>query len=164
MDNTLIATIILGIVGIGITAYYSWHTKKIADEQMLKQLFTEFNQRYNVLNDHLFLIEQEFRTIELLNQAENSRELKQKVIDYFSLCAEEFFWYYHKKRIDTLIWKSWQSGMNYWYNEVPAIKALWEVDLKANGKESYYITDHVEFFIDSNNGSKTRSQFINGKN
>jgi hypothetical protein len=154
MDNTLIATIILGAVGIGITAYYSRQNKKIADEQMLKQLFTEFNLRYDALNNYLFKIEQEFPTIDLLDQAENSSELKQKVIDYFSLCAEEFYWYHHKKRIDILIWKSWQSGMNYWYNEVPAIKALWEEEVKSNGKESYYITNHVEFFIDSKNRSK----------
>jgi len=147
MDNTLIATLILGIVGIGITAYYSWHTKKIADEQMLKQLFTEFNLRYDELNDYLFQIDKEYRTKETLEQAENSRELKQKVIDYFILCAEEFYWYHHKKRIDPLIWKSWQSGMNYWYNKVPAIKELWDEEVKANGKESYYITDNVEFFI-----------------
>lgn len=154
MDNTLFATIILGLVGITITAYYSWHTKKIADEQMLKQLFTEFNQRYDVLNNYLFQIAQEYSTMDLLNQAENSRELKQKVIDYFSLCAEEFYWYHHKNRIDYKIWKSWYSGMNYWYNKVPAIKALWNEEVMSNGKESYYITNHVEFFIDSKNGSK----------
>jgi len=151
MEN-LLATIILGLVGIGITAYYSRHNKKIANEQMLKQLFTEFNQRYNVLNDYLFLIEKEFPTIELLNQAENSRELKQKVIDYFSLCAEEFFWYHHKKRIDSLIWKSWHSGMNYWYNNVPSIRALWDEEVKSNGKTSYYITNNVEFFVDEKKG------------
>lgn len=148
MDNTLIATIILGIVGIVITAYYSWHTKKIADEQMLKQLFTEFNQRYDVLNNYLFQIAQEYPTLDLLDKAENSKLMKQRVIDYFSLCAEEFYWYHHKKRVDSLIWKSWHSGMNYWYNEVPAIKALWEKEVKSNGKESYYINNNVEFFID----------------
>jgi hypothetical protein len=148
MDNTLIASIILGLLGVSITIYYSRHTKKIADEQMQKQLFTEFNLRYDVLNNYLSLIEQEFPTIELLEKAQNSKELKQKVIDYFSLCAEEFYWYHHKNRIDSLIWKSWQSGMNYWYNEVPSIKALWEEELKSNGKVSYYINSNVEFFID----------------
>lgn len=146
MDNSLWSTILLGIVGFGISIYYSWHTKKIAHEQMLKQLFTEFNSRYDAINNYLVQIEGEYPTLELLENAENSNFLKQKVIDYFSLCAEEFYWFYHKKRIDNLIWNSWQSGMNYWYNNVPAIKSLWDREVETNGKESYYITNHVEFF------------------
>ena len=113
---------------------------------MLKQLFTEFNSRYDAINNYLVQIEGEYPTLELLENAENSNFLKQKVIDYFSLCAEEFYWFYHKKRIDNLIWNSWQSGMNYWYNNVPAIKSLWDREVETNGKESYYITNHVEFF------------------
>ena len=147
MDNTLLATMILGGLGALITAYYSWHTKKIADEQMLKQLFTEFNLRYDLLNNYLVQIERGYPTIEQLNQAKNSEKLKQKVIDYFSLCAEEFYWHHHEKRIDPIIWKSWQSGMNYWYNNVPAIKSLWEMEVEANGRLSYYINNKTEFFI-----------------
>lgn len=146
MESSIITTIIFGSLGIGITVYYSMHTKKLAHEQMMKQLFTEFNKRYNKLNDSLSIIEREYPTIEQLHDAEDSIKLKQKVIDYFSLCAEEFFWYYHKKRIDSVIWKSWQSGMSYWYNNVPAIKALWEEEVRVNGKASYYIVDQVEFF------------------
>ena len=153
MDQTLLSTIILGIIGIAITLYYSRHSKKLAHEQMLKQLFTEFNDRYDNLNNYLVEIEKNYPTLELLEKAKNSAELKQKVIDYFSLCAEEFFWYHHKGRIDGIIWKSWNAGMNYWYNDVPAIKDLWELEIKANGKASYYITDGHEFFkID--NGKK----------
>lgn len=146
MDSTLIATLILGLIGIGVTAYYSWHTKKIAHEQMLKQLFTEFNIRYDELNNSLADIERDFNTIDKFNNAENVIKLRQKVIAYFILCSEEFFWYYHKKRIDPLIWKSWQAGMNYWYNNVPAIKELWKKEVETTGKQSYYITNKVEFF------------------
>ncbi len=146
MDNTLVATIILGVIGIIVTGYYSRHTKKLAHEQLLKQLFTEFNGRYDKLNNYMSLIEKQYPTIELLSEAKDADILKQKVIDYFSLCAEEFFWYYHKKRIDTVIWKSWQSGMNYWYNHVPAIKYLWELEVQTIGKSSYYITNNIEFF------------------
>jgi hypothetical protein len=146
MDSTLIATLILGTIGISVTAYYSWHTKSIAHEQMLKQLFTEFNQRYNGLNDYLCEIERNYPTLELLNKAENAEFLKRKVVDYFSLCAEEFYWYYHKKRIEPLIWESWKAGMNYWYQKVPVIRELWEFEVRNNGKKSYYITNQVEFF------------------
>lgn len=154
MNTDIIVTIILGFVGSSIAAlnyYYNW---KLAKDKMNKELFTEFNNRYDKLNDYLYQIAQEYPTVELLDKAKNSKKLKQKVIDYFSLCAEEFYWYHHKKRIDSLIWKSWHSGMNYWYNEVPAIKALWEEEVKSNGKESYYINNNVEFFIDFKKGGK----------
>jgi len=146
MDKNLLSSVILGILGLLFTLYYSQHNKKLAHEQLLKQLFTEFNRRYDELNNFLIIIERNFSTLEALNKAENSDVLRQKVIDYFSLCAEEFYWFYHKKRIDEIIWKSWQSGMNYWYNNVPAIKSLWDQEVATNGKESYYITNHVEFF------------------
>lgn len=146
MDNTLWATIILSIVGFIITAYYSRHTQKIADEQLLKQLFTEFNLRYDDLNNYLIEIEKHYPTLELLDKSERAELLKQKVIDYFILCSEEFYWYYHKHRIDKIIWHSWHAGMNYWYNEVPVIKYLWEKEIEANGEESYYIINKEGFF------------------
>ena len=151
MDFNIPATLSLTIIATGITAYYARHTKKIADEQMLKQLFKEFNERYDKLNDTLSEVQTKYSTFDDLNQAPNSGELKKKVNDYFSLCAEEFYWYKHKKRIDKLLWESWQTGMNYWYNNVPSIKALWDKEVLVSGKRSYYITDNDEFFIPTRN-------------
>lgn len=141
------AAVIIAVGGGLITARYSRHSKEIADDQMLKELFTEFNQRYGTLNNKLREIETKYPTLNQLN-AENERSdvLKQAVIDYFILCSEEFFWYHHKKRIDPLIWNSWQSGMLYWYS-VPVIRELWEAEVKESGKASYYITDEKEFFV-----------------
>lgn len=147
-------TLILGFIGFRLTMYYSQHTKKIEDEKMMKELFTEFNKRYDEINDYLVEIECKFPSFDELEKAQSDIHenygdfLKQKVIDYFSLCAEEFYWFHYKERIDPIIWESWHSGMNYWYNEVPAIKRLWEIEIEANGKESYYITDETEFFVD----------------
>ena len=146
MDSSVLSTIILGFVGIGITLYYSLHSKKLAHDQMMKELFDEFNKRYSVLNNSLVEIETKYSTTEKLNSATNSFSLKQAVQDYFNLCAEEFYWYHHKGRIDKIVWDSWQSGMIYWYN-VPSIKDLWEREIQLNGKESYYIVDKTEFFI-----------------
>lgn len=153
MDSTLIATIILGATGIVVTIVYSWQAHKLVHEQMQKQLFKEFNERYAALNDYLVDIQSKCPTLEQLNRHDKCTELKRKVNDFFNLCAEEFYWWKHKKRIDTLVWNSWQHGMNYWYNSVPAIKAMWEMEVKSSGKESYYIIDKDEFFIsDSNKG------------
>jgi len=147
MDSTILATIVLGALGILITGYYSRHTKKISDEQLLKQLFTEFNERYSILNDHLKEVENKYKTLSELEKSKDADFLKKNVIDYFSLCAEEYYWYKHKKRIDKLIWVSWQSGMNYWYNKVPAIKDLWNIEVKENGKLTYYIEEGENGFF-----------------
>jgi hypothetical protein len=146
MDITLIATIILGATGILVTIVYSWQAHKLAHEQMQKQLFKEFNERYAAINDFLVDIQNNCPTMEQLNQHKDSVLLKRKVNDFFNLCAEEFFWWKYKSRIDDIVWESWQKGMNYWYNNVPAIKAMWEKEMAATGKRSYYITDEVEFF------------------
>lgn len=146
MDSTLIATIVLGVTGIGITAYYSRHTKRLAHDQMLKELFTDFNNEYGKLHKKLTEVADKYSTTEKLITAPNAEELKHTIRSYFILCSEEFFWYYHKKRIDRRIWDSWQSGMLYWY-AVPSIRDLWEAEVKESGKRSYYITDEKEFFI-----------------
>ncbi|NVN96683.1 hypothetical protein HXX01_00280 [Candidatus Nomurabacteria bacterium] len=145
MDSTILFSVIISVVGIGLTAYYAKHSKKIAHEQMLKQLFTEFNHRYDLLNTFLSRIEQECPTKEQFLKHEQAEMLRLKVVDYFCLCAEEFFWYQHKGRIDLIIWNSWQSGMNYWYR-IPTIKYLWDEEVKSNGKSTYYITNSKEFF------------------
>jgi hypothetical protein len=71
-------------------------------------------------------------------------EYKNAVIDYFNLCAEEYFWF-KKGRIDEKIWKSWQAGMKAWYKH-DSIKRLWKEET-ANGKMSYYLEKEEEFFI-----------------
>lgn len=144
MDTT--SSIILGSVGLVITAFIAWRSAKLSHDQMLKELFKEFNERYAVLNNTLYSIEAKYSTLEKLNAAPDSFALKQAVQDYFNLCAEEFFWYYHKKRIDKKIWDSWQSGMLYWYG-IPAIRDMWEAEVKESGKASYYITNEKEFFV-----------------
>lgn len=149
MDTSLanlLCTLILGVVGVIITSRYNKHIKNLTQEKLQQDLFKEFNARYQLLNDDLVRIEREYPTLEKLNQSQDADQLRQRVIEYFILCAEEFYWYHHKKRIDALIWNSWQVGMNYWYNRVPAIKSLWESEVKAGGKASYYITDKHEFF------------------
>lgn len=147
MDITLLSSIVLGGFGTFITIYYAGHSRKLSNEQMLKQLFSEFNHRYDLLNSFLSQIERECPSMEQFQKHNQADLLKLKVVDYFCLCAEEFFWYHHKRRIDPLIWNSWQSGMNYWYR-IPTIKYLWEEEVKSNGKSTYYITNSKEFFED----------------
>jgi hypothetical protein len=144
MDATIISTIILGSVGVVLTIYYSHHSKQIARDIMMKELFTEFNRRYDELNDDLQFIHDHYRTTEELQKAENYAYLKNRIIDFFNICAEEYFWY-QKDRIDKNVWMSWNAGMKFWYR-VPAIKDLWIEETKEEGLTSYYITNGKHFF------------------
>jgi hypothetical protein len=145
MSEAVILSAILGFFGLLITIVYNNFNSRLAKDRIQKELFTEFNERYDKLNDSLYKIQLECHNIEDL---ENNTDLKPKLMDFFNLCSEEFYWFYHKKRIDPIIWHSWQKGMNYWYNNVPVIKKMWENEMKLSGKLSYYITDKMEFFKD----------------
>ncbi len=147
MDSTLLSTLVLGGVGSIVTYYYSRQSKQLAHDQMMKELFADFNTRYSKLNNALFEIEEKYKSTDQLNRAPNATFLKQTVLDYFNLCAEEFYWYYHKGRIDKIIWNSWHSGMIYWHDNVEAIRDMWKAEVEANGKSSYYIIDEKEFFV-----------------
>lgn len=147
MDNLSITTAISTMVLGSIALYFSWQQKKIAHDQMMKELFTEFNKRYDDVNQFLEEIERLYPTIDALNLAPNAVELKNRAIDYFNLCAEEYFWY-NKNRVDKEIWNSWFEGMNYWYNNVSSIKTLWEIEIREKGRKTYYIENGVGFFID----------------
>ncbi|MEP7321599.1 MAG: hypothetical protein ABI761_06755 [Saprospiraceae bacterium] len=115
---------------------------------MQRELFREFNERYDKLNSNLYLIKDKYPTLSDLETAENPDQLKNTIIDFFNLCAEEYYWYHHKGRIDKLIWTSWQDGMNFWF-KVPAIQDLWRIEVDSNGMSSYYIDDNKGFFMDN---------------
>lgn len=144
MDASIISSIILGLSALGVSWFYSHRTNKLEGDKMMKELFTEFNQRYDKLNDSLVWIEKEGLSLKDLNK-EKYKLQRQATIDFFNLCAEEFYWN-QKGRVDPKVWKAWSSGMNYWVNEVSAIRELWESEIASNGKLSYYITGKEEFF------------------
>jgi hypothetical protein len=143
----LIPSAVISFTALLATWYYSRASKNRENDKMMKELFIEFNARYDKLNNKL----ENF--VNNINQ-ENSElgeqiGTKADVIDYFNLCAEQYFWH-KKKRIDKKIWASWNAGMNYWYN-FDSIKELWEKEISnKNGKLSYYIQNGDEFFKNDN--------------
>jgi hypothetical protein len=104
MDTSIISSIILGLSALGVSWFYSHRTNKLEGDKMMKELFTEFNQRYDKLNDSLVSIEKEGLTFEDLNEKKN-KIYRQDVIDFFNPCAEEFYWN-QKGRIDPKVWKA----------------------------------------------------------
>ena len=106
---------------------YFAHTQKLEEVKLFKELFKEFNERYDRLNAPLDRILHGNN-----NDALNAAELD-TLYDYFNLCAEEFFYYKHGY-IDRQVWKAWSNGMKLFFSN-PRISKLWQKERKT---ESYY--------------------------
>ena len=103
---------------------YKQHTE---ETRLFHELFTDFNRRYDQLNDRLNRI---------LNAPEEgmlSSDEKQSLYDYFNLCAEEYL-FYNAGYIDETVWKAWRNGMKAYFR-VEKIRSLLAVELQSN---SYY--------------------------
>ena len=144
MSDSVIVSAVLGGFGLMITFVYNYHSRKLSNDRMSKDLFTEFNARYNQFNDSLNKIS-ECKSEKDFEKLENHDKLKNDLVDYFNLCAEEYFWF-KKGRIDPLMWEAWSAGMNDWY-KYPFIQEVWENEINEFGCKSYYIKDKNEFFL-----------------
>lgn len=151
MDSgEIISSVIVGLAGVLVTVIYARHARRLAEDQMQHELFIRFNERYDRLNDALREIQEQYPTWDALEKAPNFKALRNAIIDFFNLCAEEYYWYRHKKRIDEYMWRSWHGGMNHWYNEVEAIRTLWQAELqKSRGRDSYYLKEGETLFQDN---------------
>ncbi|QZT38638.1 hypothetical protein K5X82_07010 [Halosquirtibacter xylanolyticus] len=142
---SLLPSLILGAFGLIATISFSRSAKKREDDKMMKELFSEFNKRYDKLNNRLSQIVESNKGANSINDL--AKIDKAVIIDFFNLCAEEYFWH-DRNRIDEKIWLSWQAGMNNWYNHKNSIiRDLWKEEIKIEyGKVSYYIVNGDEFF------------------
>ena len=115
--------------GIGaVTGFtYFLYRQHLDETKLFKELFVEFNARYDKLNDDLNTILFGPREGDLSN---TEREL---LFSYFNLCAEEYF-FYEAGYLDDHVWKSWHRGMDVFFGH-PRIRGLWDRDCKA---DSYY--------------------------
>ncbi len=122
-DISLLITLVGGLVSF----FYFIQKQKIEELQLFKQLFTEFNSRYDKLNESLNKIVAEGPLKPLTPEEGNTLN------DYFNLCAEEFL-FYQRGFIYEEVWKAWHNGMKY-YTASTRIGDKWEVEKKTN---SYY--------------------------
>ena len=113
----------------GTAFYYFVQKQKLDEIRLTKELFTEFNHRYDGLNDRLNAIIREQDHRKKLAPCERNT-----LYDYFNLCAEEHLFhtlgYIHPK-----IWSAWEAGMKD-YGQNPRICLLWEEEEKKS--KSYY--------------------------
>jgi hypothetical protein len=112
--------------GIGGFLYFLYQ-QHLNETKLFKELFIEFNSRYDALKYDLNAILFE------ASEGEFSSRQREKVFNYFNLCAEEYF-FCKAGYIDFDAWRSWCRGMNEFFKH-PRIRTLWDQDCKA---DSYY--------------------------
>lgn len=155
--SAVLASVILGIIGFGLSVYHHKNSVKLAKQQhnnafelqkhqFEKEMFEKFNSKYDKLNDSLNWIANNLN-IESLSEMEDTEKANSyntTIIDYFNLCSEQYFWY-RKGRIDKDVWKAWYSGMNYYYTNSELVKSMWQKEIKNEGYVSYYLEkgDHL---------------------
>jgi hypothetical protein len=117
------------VAGIGGAAGFTYflYRQHLDRTTLFKELFTDFNDRYDKLNDHLHAI------LSPTHGKSLSPEEKEHVFSYFDLCAEEYF-FYRVGYVDRDVWKSWYRGMEEFFKD-PLIRRLWEEDSES---DSYY--------------------------
>ena len=117
--------LIFSIGAIGGFLYFLYQ-QHLNETKLFKELFVEFNRRYDMLKNDLNSI--------LFGPSEGvlSAGEREKLFNYFNLCAEEYF-FYKAGYIDHDVWRSWCRGMNVFFSH-PRIQGLWEQERK----ESYY--------------------------
>lgn len=150
--------IILAIVASWLAYRHNKLTRELSNDNLQKQLFTEFNSRYDQLNDLLrFVMEfsQEEEEI-FMGASENEKfgefsksNIKFKINDYFNLCSEEYYWY-SKNRVDERIWSLWKKGMNDIYSQSLIIQEQWQEEIKNEGWKSFYLDKPNRLFNNKN--------------
>ena len=132
------ASLFITSIGTALAFSYFVLQQKLAEAKMLKELFTEFNNRYNKLNDKLNSHSTE---------CTGYPEVDNAIQDYFNLCAEEYF--FHKEGcIPNEVWESWKNGMKHFFCNNEAVKRAWQNEMKnSSNKQSYYgFEEEVETF------------------
>ena len=138
-----LATLVAAFIAARIARKFQQANLDLSHERMEKDLFKEFNERYDKLNDHLSQLSSDLDVGAL--KEEYHHVLKSSLIDYFNLCAEQYYWY-SKGRISEAIWTSWHAGMMTYYNTYPVVRELWKLETDGGKYKSYYLTKDCGFF------------------
>jgi hypothetical protein len=118
-------------ITVGAYAFaFAVQKQNLEETRLFKELFEQFNARYDKLNDKLNRI---YLDIQPADNAFKDDERK-TLYKYFNLCGEEWL-YAEKGFIDPEVWAVWKSGMNY-FRKNSRIKDFWDKELSDN--RSYY--------------------------
>ena len=115
-----------------VSLFYFLQKQKLDELKLFKELFKEFNERYDRLNETLDQIKRSA-------PAALSDKDRESLIDYFNLCSEEYF-YFTRGYIDPIVWDAWANGMREVMSD-PLARILWSTEKLT---DSYYDLD-LEF-------------------
>ncbi len=120
---------VLLVTGVGtvLSTIYFLQGQRLEETKLFKELFAEFNRRYDNLNNKLMHI------LDMPKDEELNPEQESTLIDYFNLCSEEYL-FYKLGYIREGAWSAWLAGMKIYYND-ERIRTLWDADFKTG---SYY--------------------------
>ncbi len=76
--------IIVSLTGIYLSLLFFFHKQNLEELRVFKDLFTEFNLRYDKLNDKI---------VDIASGSKTGDDAKKTLDDYFNLCSEEFLFY-----------------------------------------------------------------------
>jgi len=119
------APLVGSIIAAALGFCYFAQQQKLAEMSLFKELFTEFNRRYDNLDERLR---------QIANSGKPPDEPAcQAIIEYYNLCGEEYL-FFSEGYIHREAWRSWCAGM-LWYFEREPFRSMWE---KENATNSYY--------------------------
>jgi hypothetical protein len=104
---------------------YFVQQQKLAEMSLFKQLFSEFNCRYDRMNGRLLDLTR--------HQESPTPKQRNLIVDYFNLCAEEYL-FYSEGYIHEAVWCSWCRGMLVYFNTA-TFSSIWQEEIETG---SYY--------------------------
>jgi hypothetical protein len=117
----------LPAIGGAVSLIYVVEKQQLDEASLFKDLFVQFNEKYDDLNEELNRIK---------SQDSISLQDCNTLYDYFNLCGEEYL-FYQQGYIYPEVWQSWILGMKIFYDS-DVIRPIWISELKSG---SYYGLD-----------------------
>ncbi len=114
------------VVGAILSLIYFVQKQKLEELRLFRELFKEFNARYDGMNEKLTKIVEG-------QESEVSAQEREDLVDYFNLCGEEYL-YFDRGYIDPSVWRAWHNGMKNIIS-VSRVKKVWEAE---KSTDSYY--------------------------
>jgi hypothetical protein len=112
-------------VGAALAFCYFAQKQNLDELRLFRELFTDFNLRYDDMNEKL---EEIHAGIQI-----GDTNLRTILVRYFNLCAEEYL-FYREGFIHRSAWRSWCLGILYYLND-ERIRKIWDDEVKQG---SYY--------------------------
>jgi hypothetical protein len=119
---------LLGVVGALLSFIFFIQRQQLEEAKLIKELISEFNKRYDELNEDLnSVVRPENRKRELEATEVNT------LYNNFNLCGEEYL-FYKRGYIYPEVWSAWVKGLDVYFEDA-RVKELWNQEAET---ESYY--------------------------